>query len=148
MNLFINGSNREQNCSKIINDLKSENCNIINLANKDIKFCLGCNACAKKLKNHCVLSDFITTTIYKSILEADNIILVSPVYMSQVSGLIKSVIDRLNPFYNHNSLKNKNIYLILVGQASYNDNIEEINAISSWLGGVSEWFSFNFEFLD
>ena len=35
-----------------------------------------------------------------------------------------------------------------VGQASYNDNIEEINAISSWLGGVSEWFSFNFEFLD
>ena len=53
MNLFINGSNREQNCSKIINDLKSEKCNIINLANKDIKFCLGCNACAKNKNNTC-----------------------------------------------------------------------------------------------
>lgn len=148
MNLFINGSNREQNCFNIIKDLSDDSSVILNLANKDIKFCLGCNACAKKLKNNCVISDYVSSTIYPSMLNADNIILVSPVYMSQISGLLKTVIDRLNPFYNHNSLINKNIYLILVGQTSFNDNAEEIEAIVSWLGGISEWFSFNFEFLD
>lgn len=148
MNLFINGSNREQNCFSIINDLKTENSVVLSLANKDIKFCLGCNACAKKLKTTCVLNDYVTSVVYPSILASDNIVLVSPVYMSQISGMLKTVIDRLNPFYNHNSLANKNIYLILVGQASKNDNMEEIEAIVSWLGGVSEWFSFNFEFLD
>lgn len=148
MNLFINGSNREHNCFNIINDIKNENSTVLSLANKDIKFCLGCNACAQKLKTTCVLNDYVTNTIYPNLLKADNIILVSPVYMSQISGLLKTVIDRLNPFYNHNTLCNKNIYLILVGQTSKIDNNDEIVAIVNWLSSVSEWFSFNFEFLD
>lgn len=44
-----NGSNREQNCYKILKDIKKENDKLISLSHKDIKYCLGCNSCVKKL---------------------------------------------------------------------------------------------------
>lgn len=148
MNILINGSNRECNCYNILKELQSQDDELVSLSNQDIKYCLGCNACRKELENHCVLNDYITTSVYNKILKSENIILASPLYMSQISGLLKNFIDRLNPFYNHNLLESKKIYLILVGQGTYEDNEEEINDIIKWLVGVSEWFSFSFEFLD
>lgn len=148
MNLLINGSNREKNCFNILKAIQKKDDELVSLARQDIKFCLGCNACVRRLDNLCVLNDYITTNIYEKILASEKIILASPLYMSQISGLLKNLIDRLNPFYNHQLLKDKKIYLILVGQGSYEDNKEEINGIIKWLSGVSEWFSFSFQFLE
>ena len=145
MNLLINGSNRESNCYNILKDLKIVDDEFISLSRQDIKYCLGCNACSKELESYCVLNDYITNNVYDKIIKSENIILASPLYMSQISGLLKNFIDRLNPFYNHNLLKNKTIYLILVGQGTYEDNEEEISDIIKWLNGVSEWFSFSFK---
>ena len=45
-------------------------------------------------------------------------------------------------------LKNKNIYIILTGGGSKEDNEEEIKDIIKYFNGISEWLYFNFEFLD
>ena len=145
--LLINGSNREKNCYNILCDLKKDNGKLISLSKKDIKFCLGCNACKNKLENYFILNDFITSDVYKNIDSNDKIILASPLYMSSITGLLKNMIDRLNPLYHHNLLNGKKIYLILTGQGSYEDNEEEINSIINYFKGISEWLNFDFEFL-
>ena len=68
--------------------------------------------------------------------------------MSNITGLLKTVIDRFNPFYNHDYLNGKEIYLILTGQGSYEANEEEINDIIKYFKGISEWMNFKFEFLN
>ena len=118
MNLFINGSNRENNKYNILKEIMKEDDELISLSKKDIKYCLGCSACINKLDNYSVLNDFLTINIYPKIRQADKIILSSPLYMSNITGLLKTVIDRFNPFYNHDYLNGKEIYLILTGQGS------------------------------
>ena len=148
MNLFINGSNREQNCYKILKDIKKENDKLISLSHKDIKYCLGCNSCVKKLDKFCVLDDYVSQNIYQKIIDSDKIIIASPIYMSSITGLLKNIIDRLYPFYHHNYFNSKEIYLILSGQGTYEDNVEEINDIVKYFLGISEWMNFKFTFLD
>lgn len=145
--LFINGSNREKNCFNILCDIKGDKDEIISLSKKDIKFCLGCNSCKNELDNYCVLNDYITCHVYKKIEENEKIILASPLYMSNITGLLKNMIDRLNPFYHHDLLRGKKIFLILTGQGTYVDNEEEIKAIIDYFKGISEWLNFEFEFL-
>lgn len=148
MNLFINGSNRRKNCFNILDDIRDDKDELILLSHKDIKYCLGCNACINKLENYCVLDDYMSKYVYSRLREADKIIVASPLYMSSITGLLKNVIDRCNPFYHHNYFVGKKLYLILTGQGSYDDNEEEINDIVKYFTGISEWLNFDFVFLD
>ena len=146
--LLINCSNREENCYRILNEIKKDNDKFISLANKKMDFCLGCYSCREKLDKYCVLNDYITENVYKEIINEDDIILASPLYMSNINGILKNLIDRLLPLYNHQLLRNKNIYLILTGGSSKEDNKEEIEGIINYFKGISEWLYFNFIFLD
>lgn len=146
--LLINCSNRERNCYKVLSDIKSDNDKLISLSNKDMKFCLGCNSCKDSLLKHCVLDDFITNNIYEEIIKEKDIVIASPMYISNINGILKNLIDRFTPFYYHELLKDKRIYLIMTGQASKEDNKEEINGIISYFKGISEWLYFDFIFLD
>ena len=147
--LLINCSNREKNCYKILNDIKNDNDTLLSLSNKDIKFCLGCDSCKNNLGKHCVLDDYITNEVYQELLNTDKIIIASPMYMSNINGILKNLIDRMNPFYHHSELfKEKKFYLILTGQASKEENIEEINNVINYFKGLSEWLFQEFEFLD
>jgi len=148
MNLFINGSNREKNSYIILMDIMNESDVVISLSNKDIKYCLGCSACINKLDRYCVLNDYMTENVYSNMMKADKIIIASPLYMSGITGLLKNVIDRFYPFYNHDYFNGKEIYLILTGQGSYEDNEEEINDIIKYFTGISEWMNFKFKFLN
>ena len=145
--LLINGSNREKNSYKVLKDIKESSDELISLANKDIKFCLGCDSCKEKLEKHCVLDDFISNNVYQKIIDNNKIILASPLYMSNITGLLKALLDRLYPFYQHNLLKSKKIYLVLTGAGTSDDNKEEINSIINYFKGISEWLYFDFEFL-
>lgn len=146
--LLINCSNREKTCFKILNDIKGENDKLISLSNKDMKFCLGCEACQNDLANYCVLNDFITNNVYKEINDADTIVFASPMYMSNINGIFKNLLDRLNPFYNHELLRGKKIYLVMTGYATKEENEMEITGIIDYFKGISEYFYFDFEFLD
>lgn len=148
MNLFINGSNREKNCYNILKDIMTTNDELISLSHKEIKYCLGCNSCVNKLKNYCVIDDFMTENIYQKLRDANKIIIVSPIYMSGISGLLKNVIDRLNPFSIHGYFKNKKVYLILTGQLDQDENKEDIQKIIDYFKCISEYMNFRFIFLD
>jgi len=69
--------------------IETENYNLNDL---DIKGCQGCMYC----RNHdlCILKDDMQK-IYKSLKEANIIIISSPIYMWQVSGQTKLFLDRL-----------------------------------------------------
>ena len=68
----------------------------ISLKNKDIRFCIGCLACQKL--GHCVIKDDVTD-IMDSVLYADVVVWATPIYYYEMSGQMKTLIDRLNPMY-------------------------------------------------
>lgn len=147
--LLINCSNREKNCFKVLNDIKRDNDKLISLSNKEMKFCLGCDGCVNSLDKHCVLNDYITNNVYSEMINENEIVIATPMYMSNINAILKNLIDRMNPFYHHPDLfKEKNVYLILVGQASKEENEEEIGNIIKYFEGLSEWLFQDFEFLD
>jgi len=59
---------------------------------KAIGFCLHCDFCIRK-KQGCILDDAMGE-LYEKMLHADAWILASPVYQGQVSGQMKTVLDR------------------------------------------------------
>ena len=146
--LFINCSNREKTCFNILKSLQKEEDKLISLSNKKMDFCLGCQSCQKELPKHCVLDDYITNTVYEEVLKEDNIVFASPMYISNIDGILKNLLDRFNTFYNNKLLKGKKIYLIMTGFATKEDNETEINAIKDYFNGISEYLYFYFEFLD
>lgn len=147
MNLYISGSNTKGNCYQLLNDLKEDEDSFIALADKEIQYCLGCNQCLKGLEDICVLKDDMQE-IYKEILKADKIIIATPIYMNHITGILKNVIDRWNPFGAKDTyLKGKKIYLLTIGQISEEENENIVKEIKRYFEGISEFMGFEFRFL-
>lgn len=62
---------------------------LIQLTGKNIKYCLGCDDC----RFPCKIKDDMDE-IYKKMIEADVIIIGSPIYYCTISGLLKNFLDR------------------------------------------------------
>jgi multimeric flavodoxin WrbA len=77
-------------------DVKSE---LITLAGKDIKDCRHCNWCVKKQEEgkFCAQQDDMAG-IYPHMLDADALLLASPVYIGRLSGYMACFADRLRAF--------------------------------------------------
>ena len=103
MVLYINGSNRKENCSRILNDLKEKDDKLIELSEMSINYCLGCNACANNLEEYCVIEDDMQE-IYEDIKKVNKIVIATPIYMNHITGLLKNVIDRFNPYVSPSSM--------------------------------------------
>ena len=146
MNLYISASNRKNNSYKFLKSIKDEEDILISLSDLDIKYCMGCNACQKNEKNCCILKDDMKE-IYENIEKVNKIIIMSPIYMNQITGILKNVIDRFNPYSASESLKGKKIYLITVGQMSEEEQNEVVNQIDEYFKGISEFLYFDFEYL-
>lgn len=147
MALYICGSNRKGNSARIINDLRKENDKVIFLDEKEIKYCSGCNSCMNDLTSHCIIQDDMKE-VYEKILETEKIVIVSPIYMNHITGLLKNVIDRFNPFSWHDDLlQGKTIYLITVGQMDEEENKEIEENIKEYFESIGEFMGFNTIFL-
>ena len=97
--LAINGSSRQNgNTSKIIEVIfevlrqRGIECELIELANCDIAPCKACFACAGK--RNCVFKNDTFCEIMDKMIDADGIILGSPVYSADVSSKMKALLDR------------------------------------------------------
>lgn len=95
----INGSARKDGNTAIIIKIifaELENRGIetelIQLHDKDIKSCKGCFSCKGNKK--CILKDDIFNECLNKVLEADGIILGSPVYSADISSKMKAFIER------------------------------------------------------
>ena len=69
---------------------------IVSLAGKTINFCRGCLACQKTQK--CVINDD-AAAITEKMPNADVIVFATPIYYYEMSGQMKTLLDRLNPLY-------------------------------------------------
>ena len=80
----------------------------ISLKGKDIKYCIGCLSCQKT--NKCVLKDDVADIMAK-VKEAEVIVYATPIYYYEMSGQMKTLLDRLNPLYS-SDYNFRDIYLI------------------------------------
>ncbi|MDR0768162.1 MAG: flavodoxin family protein [Methanosarcinales archaeon] len=65
---------------------------IYNLGKMDIRCCLGCGVCRKKERD-CVRKDDMRL-LYEEMKTADAIIIGTPIYMGEMTGQLKTFIDR------------------------------------------------------
>ncbi len=82
----------------------------ISLKGKEIKFCIGCLACQKTQK--CVLKDD-AAEIAEKVKNADTLVFVTPIYYYEMSGQMKTLLDRLNPLF-PSDYKFRRIYMLSV----------------------------------
>lgn len=95
----INGSARKDGntaiiVGKVFDELNEEGIEteLIQLADYEIQPCLGCFAC--KGRGNCVFAKDGFAEIFSRIVEADGIILGSPVYSADVSAKMKAFLER------------------------------------------------------
>ncbi len=70
----------------------------VELAQKNIHNCIGCGNCFYKTPGRCVFDDDMTGLI-KRFLHSDYVIFATPVYMDNITGVMKNFIDRLMPVF-------------------------------------------------
>ena len=69
----------------------------ISLIGKDIQFCRGCLACQKTKR--CVIHDDADKIVQEKMLHADVLVFATPIYYYEMSGQMKTLLDRANPLY-------------------------------------------------
>lgn len=69
---------------------------VVSLRGKTVNFCRGCFACQEKQR--CVIRDD-ADVICRKALNADVLVFATPIYYYEMSGQLKTLLDRLNPLY-------------------------------------------------
>ncbi len=69
---------------------------LIRLANRTVQFCRGCLSCQKTLR--CLIKDDVAN-ILEQMRHADVVVFATPIYYYEMSGLMKTFIDRTNPLF-------------------------------------------------
>ena len=67
---------------------------MIQLAGQTIRGCTACGTCFEKKNQRCVIDNDIVNESIAKMIEADGIILGSPVYFSDITAELKALIDR------------------------------------------------------
>lgn len=68
----------------------------VTLKGKELRFCTGCLACQKTQK--CVIADDAPAIVQK-MYAADTIVFATPIYYYEMSGQMKTLLDRANHLY-------------------------------------------------
>ncbi len=112
--LGIAGSPRPNgNTDRLLNHaletLKNEGYSTELIKIRDLNYspCLGCNACTKT--GSCIQNDDIEY-LQDRLLKADRVIVAAPIFFMGINGQMKSVIDRMQPFWAWKYVLNKPIF--------------------------------------
>lgn len=106
------------------------NVEFITLQDKEIKFCKGCLACQKI--GHCVIKDD-SNEIVEKMEQAEVIAFASPIYYYEMSGQLKTLLDRANALFSLN-YKFRDIYFLSTA-ADGDSHAADIatNGIGGWI---------------
>ena len=104
------GSNSDMLAEKFVEGAKAAGNDVekISLVGKNIQFCKGCMGCQKL--GRCVIKDDVNDIMAK-VLKADVICWATPVYYYEMSGQMKTLIDRMNAMY-PKDYRFRDIYLL------------------------------------
>jgi len=103
----------------------------LSLKDKNIQFCKGCLACQKL--GHCVIENDDANAITEKMKNADVIVWATPVYYYEMSGQMKTLIDRANSLF-ATGHKFSEIYVITTS-ADASDNVVQtvLNGVNGWI---------------
>ncbi len=92
------GSNSDMLADRFIEGAKAAGNEVekISLAGKTIQFCKGCLGCQKL--GRCVIDDDVNSIMAK-VVNADVVCWATPIYYYEMSGQMKTLIDRMNAMY-------------------------------------------------
>ena len=92
------GSNSDMLADKFVEGAKAAGHDVekISLTGKNIQFCKGCLACQQL--GRCVINDDVND-IMARVLKADVVAWATPIYYYEMSGQMKTLIDRMNAMY-------------------------------------------------
>jgi len=111
-------------------------CEVVMLSDYALETCRGCKLCFEKGEEACPLKDDRDKLIEK-LLSSDGVVFASPSYMFQVSGLMKTFIDRL-AFFGHRPRFFGRAFTSIVVQG-----LPFGSGIGKYLGLVGSCFGFN-----
>lgn len=116
--LGISGSPRHNGNSEVALSRVMDNCkkyatvSMYNASQMNIHLCDGCLTCEET--GHCHQNDDMKSII-EQIVDADIIIISTPVYFDGLPAICKNILDRTNPLCN--SIGGKEAYILTFGQA-------------------------------
>lgn len=119
--LVILGSPRKGDsysiCKEMEGELKKYDATIqfeyVSLSKSNIVECKGCSVCFHKGEQLCPCKEDDIPSIKEKMKKADAIILSSPVYAYQVTGQMKTFIDRLSYFFHRQELCGKPVIIVV-----------------------------------
>ena len=102
----------------------------ISLKGKTIKFCIGCLACQKTQK--CIQKDD-AVEIAEKVKNADTLVFVTPIYYYEMSGQMKTLLDRMNPLYT-SDYKFRRVYMLSTAAEDEESTPEKaVNGLQGWI---------------
>ena len=113
------GSNSDMLAEKFAEGAKASGNEVekISLRGKEIKFCVGCLCCQKT--GACVFKDDVPEIMAK-VKEADVVCWATPIYYYEMSGQMKTLIDRMNAMYSR-EYRFRDIYLLTTAAEAEED---------------------------
>ena len=105
--------------------------NFVSLRGKTVNFCRGCFACQEKLR--CVIHDD-ADEICQRALTADVLVFATPIYYYEMSGQLKTLLDRLNPLF-PSDYAFRDVYLLTA--AAEDESMVPKRAISGLEGWIA-----------
>ena len=102
----------------------------ISLRGKTVNFCRGCFVCQEKLR--CVIRDD-ADIICRKALDADVLVFATPIYYYEMSGQLKTLLDRLNPLF-PSDYAFRDVYL-LTSAAEDGNHVPEraVSGVEGWV---------------
>ena len=101
----------------------------ISLKGKELKYCIGCLACQKTQR--CVQKDD-ALWIADKMKDADTLVFSTPIYYYEMSGQMKTLLDRMNPLYS-SDYRFRRVYMLSVAAE------DETYTPEKAVGGLEGW---------
>ena len=126
------GSNSEllaKECAKGAEE--AGNCvELLSLKGKKIQYCIGCLSCIKTRK--CVQKDD-APEIMEKLRRADVLVFATPIYYYEMSGQMKTLLDRMNPLYS-SDYAFREVYMIATAADGGDSTFEKAyNGLQGWV---------------
>ena len=126
------GSNSEllaKECAKGAEE--AGNCvELLSLKGKKIQYCIGCLSCIKTGK--CVQKDD-APEIMEKLRRADVLVFATPIYYYEMSGQMKTLLDRMNPLYS-SDYAFREVYMIATAADGGDSTFEKAyNGLQGWV---------------
>ena len=102
----------------------------ISLKGKEIKYCIGCLSCMKTQR--CVQKDD-AAGIAEKVKQADVLVFATPIYYYEMSGQMKTLLDRMNPLYG-TDYRFRRVYLLSTAADSAPGTDERaVSGLQGWI---------------